>query len=263
MCFVSVTGNKVLPWSALRLFESTHRCFTCPKTRNIDHQLESFADLHHLTEEYNFYMIGMHMKFDKYLYSEQSPKFPLQVDFKLDNIGKSSKCVSHRLYHNNFMYIECLATDVLVSQATNKSAPYPSWWVKKFAPLCKNERLPQLVLPVERLENPCHTRTDVGLSETDVYKHTNAASYIKYCYESIFRNVSKRCYKNFKSNHLDSGVKCVAATYTGQSRLLDVLDIVTWEDSANDNTVYCKIFKHTGEECCDMKMEFYNDNISG
>ena len=203
------------------------------------------------------------MKFNKYLYSEQSPKFPLSVHMELDHVGKSSKCVHGRLYHEDTKteYVESIGTDVLVSEQTEKAVPYPDWWVEKFAPLCKNGKLLTLVLPEDKLQNPCHTSKIVSLSETDFYKHTNIASYLKFGYESIFRNIFNNSYKKINMNHFDSGVKSLTVAYTGQSRIHDELDITTWEDSTDDSTVYGKIEKKGGRPCCHMKMEFYNEKV--
>ena len=251
------------PWSIIQLMYSAYRCFANPETTSNDTlQQKSFADLHLLTESFHFYMVSIDMKFSKYLYSEQSPKYPLSVHIELDNVGKSSRRCTHRLYHNDVGvdYASFICTDVLVSKETKKPVPYPDWWINKFSPLCKNDRQAKFALPQDRLQNPCKTSTVVNLSDTDVYKHTNTGCYLKFCCESIFRNISRNVYKNINQNHFDSGVRSVNLVLAGQSVVDDELDITTWEDSMDNNIMYGQIVKKEGDICCYMKIEFYNDN---
>ena len=235
-----------------------------PEEANSDkHQQKSFADLDLLAKAYNFYAIRLDVKINKYLYNENSPKYPLSVTVTLDYVGKSSKRTIHRIFHQDDLetpYVECILTDVLVSQDTMKPAPYPDWWIEKYAPLCKRDKLPNLVLPTVNEQTHCRTSTVVNLSDTDIYKHTHITSYIKYFYDSVYRNISNNGYKNISQNHFDSGVKSVSLEYTGQSIVHDELDITTWE-ICNDNVVYGTIEKKGGNECCRIKMEFYNEKV--
>ena len=203
------------------------------------------------------------MKLSKHLYSELSPKYPLTIYASLDYVGKSSRRCSYRLYHDNVEteYASCVCTDVLVSQETQRPVPYPEWWIQKFAPLCKNDKLATFALPEDNLQNPCLTSTLVNLSETDVYKHTNASNYIKYCCESVYKNILKNVYNKIGQNQFNSGVKSYNLTVSDQSEVHDKLDIQTWEDSLDDNTVFGQIVKRGGKAICCMKLEFYNDTI--
>ena len=260
---ISLAGDKIQPWSIVHLMYVTYRCFGTPETTSDTLQEKSYIDLHHLTEKHNFFMTGIVLKISKHLYNEQSPKYPLTAHVKLDYVGKSSKRVTYRLYHNDvgIDYVSSICTDVLVSNETHRPVPYPEWWIKKFAPLCKNDRISNFALPKDRLQNPCWTSTEVSLSDTDIYKHTNTSNYIKFCCESIFKNISKKVYKKISQHHFDSGVKSLNITITGQSEVHDVLDIHTWEDSIDENTVYGQIVKRGGTTCCFIKIDFYNDNI--
>ena len=226
-------------------------------------QRKSLADLHLITKEHSFFVIGVNMKIKQCLYNEETPKFPLSVNMALDHVGISSKRLSQRLFHNDLgtEYVECSFADVLVSKVKQKHVPYPSWWVEKFGNVCKEEKLTAFILPTERLTNPCNTSTRVNLSDTDLNKHTNTAAYVKICYESIFENVFDNKYKNIKHNHFDCGVKSVSVRYTSQSRLHEELDITSWEDTLDGNTVYMDVAKKGGKSCCQMKIEFYNDRL--
>ena len=224
---------------------------------------KSFADLHLITKDHSFFIIGVNMKIKQHLYDEESPKFPLSVNMALDNVGISSKRLFQRLFHNELgtEYVECSFADVLVSEVNRKPVPYPSWWVEKYGNVCKEERLTAFILPAERLANPCYTSTRVNLSDTDFNKHTNTAAYVKFCYESIFENVSDNKYKNIKHNHFYCGVKSVSVRYTNQSGLHDELDITSWQDTLDGNTIYTGVAKKGGKSCCQMKIEFYNDKL--
>ena len=57
-------------------------------------QRKSFADLHLITKDHSFFIIGVNMKIKQHLYDEESPKFPLSVNMALDNVGISSKRLS-------------------------------------------------------------------------------------------------------------------------------------------------------------------------
>ena len=233
-----------------------------PETSNNHLQQKSFADLHLFTEDFYFYSTRLDVKINKYLYEEQSSKFPLFATIALDNVGKSSKRSTLSLHHTDveMAYVECILTSVLVSQETKKAVPFPEWWVDKFKHLCKNDKQEKLFIPTEGLRNHCHSKALVNLSDIDVYKHTNTASCLKYFYESIYRHILSKGYTNISQNHFESGVKSVTLEYTGQSVVHDELDVTTWEDEIEENVVYGKIEKN-GYECCHMKMEFYDDKL--
>ena len=259
-----LSGSKVHPWGVFQLMNSTYRCSAYPESTSDALQQKSWVDLHLLAKSFNFYVVAIDMKFSKNLYSETSPKFPLSVCISLDYVGKSSRRSTHRLCHNDVEkdYVSVICTEVLVSPETKKPVPYPNWWIEKYAPLCENDKLVSFALPKDRLQNPCKTSTTVDKSDTDYYNHTNTGSYIKFFCESIFRNISKNAYKNICQNHFDSGVKSINLTLAGSALLHDELDIITWEDSIDENIAYGEIVVKEGNTCCDMKIEFYNDNTT-
>ena len=79
----------------------------------------------------------------------------------------------------------------------------------------------------------------------------------------FLKNISKNAYKNISQNHFDSGVKSINLTLAGSALLHDELDIITWEDSIDENIAYGEIVRKGGNPCCDMKIEFYNNNTPG
>ena len=125
------------PWNLLHLIESVYRESSFPKFPNNPPQLKSFADLHHILHENTFFMVGVGININKHFYDEDSPKFPLSVNMKLDHVGKSSKRLLFQLYHNDVAteYATVQWDDVLVSDVDLKPVAYPAWWMEKFAHL--------------------------------------------------------------------------------------------------------------------------------
>ena len=81
-----------------------------PETSNNHLQQKSFADLHLFTEDFNFYSTRLDVRINKYLYEEQSPKFPLFATIALDYVEKSSKRSTLCLHHTDveMAYVECI-----------------------------------------------------------------------------------------------------------------------------------------------------------
>ena len=253
-------GAKVQPWSLLRFIESVRAC-TFWNYNNTSAQ-NSLADFHVVLQNHLFFVVSANVTIHKYFYDEESPKFPLYVNASLDHVGRSSKRLSYRLYHPDVEteYVTCHVDDVLVSNISRKPVGYPDWWVEKFAHLCKGEKS-IFELPRTQLSKTYNTSYQVTSTDIDTYKHANWSSYVKFCFESVYKNVYENKYDKITQNHIDSGLKSFSLVYKNESSLYDNLNICTREDKFDETVVYGDVFKEDGTLCFQMLMDFYNNSI--
>ena len=245
---------QVQPWNLLRLIESVRACTFW----NYNSQA-SLADFHEILKNHLFFIVSAKVTIHEYFYDEESPKFPLYVNAALENVGKSSKLMSYTLKHPGVEteYVTCSINDVLVSNTSRKPVAYPDWWMQKFAHLCSNKKH-ILEFPRDQLADTYTTSYQVNLTDIDTYKHTNWTSYVKFCYESVYKHVYDGKYANIKDNHIASGLKSLSLAYKNESSLYDNLNVVTHEDIHKQNTVHGDVYKDDGTLCVQILMDFYN-----
>ena len=253
-------GAKVQPWSLLRFFESVRACtFWDYKHNHPPTETESLADFHVLLRDHFFFIVSAKLTVQKHFYDENAPKFPLYVKASLDHVGRSSKRLSYRLYHQDATeeYATCTVDDVLVSSKNRKPVAYPDWWMEKFGHMCKGKATTKFEIPKTLISEPNCTKYQVNLTDIDTYRHSNWSSYIKFCFESVYKHVLDNNYSNINQSHIDGGVKSINMIYKSESNLYDTLSVLTQEDSDFSNRVYGNILKEDGTVCFQVMMDFY------
>ena len=192
----------------------------------------------------------------------ENPKFPLYVDVEVTHYGKSSSRKVYTLLHENSSspYAVCQIDDVLVDGKSRKPMPFPSWWQEKFsyincAPKEPLDRWPSSVNLVMIVKEDYL----VLYEDIDTNVHTNYSTYVKFCYDSIYKGVCDAKFRMLKSEHLTRGCKSMTMTFHGETNYRDLLTVELFEDSARFGGVFCYVRKANGDKCCTVCFEFYSE----
>ncbi|WAR04842.1 hypothetical protein MAR_020211 [Mya arenaria] len=264
------TGNTVNPWSLMRLVESV-RAYTFWKHVSTSAPNTSMMDLHDILKSRLVFIIGARLQImDRAFHEFETPKHPLYCITALKNLGKSSKTLSYDLFHegSDRHLVSCDVTDVLVDEKSRKPIAYPDWWLEKYGHHVNGFRRAQLLTDVDpgsAQVNLSYFR--VTLSDTDTYRHCNWASFLKYCYESMFEHVSRDgSYAWITSDDVNAGLRHVDMLFRNEATLGDVLIVQSWSECDQTDTGEYPYLKfriiNNGNSCFEAKMAFFEDKKS-
>ena len=205
------------------------------------------------------FITGVRTDIDKTFHDLESPKFPLYVRTYLKSFGKSSKTCSYELRHDgsDALYVSCDVTDVLISKTSRKPVKYPDWWIDKYSPHVENRQtvLPEMHIPGG---DPFMTKVTVSHCDTDTHRHTNWASYIKFCSDNIH---AREMQYDKTYIPVTDGIRSFDIKYTAESALADELSVTSVYSRSQEDT-YCLTVNKGGVLCAFSNFCFYNENES-
>lgn len=145
---------------------------------------------------------------------------------------------------------------VCIDKTTRKPTPIPDWWKQKYESFVEeNERLvlPLLNVPIQSIYK---YDLKVSWNDTDVYKHVNYQSYIKYCFDAAMDAVNREFYSGFRDDILNYNVKSIDCSYKGESVAGDMITVVTWQNVEIPSVLHFSIEKQ-GNVVFQSSVEFY------
>ena len=100
------------------------------------------------------------------------------------------------------------------------------------------------------------TERTIAWSETDMYRHTNYLSYLKFCYDAAMDAMQDDYYTNFHHDILRYNTRQFTMLYRAESIGGQTLKCKTWEDDVNKNKLYFD-FTRDDKVIFQCSMEFY------
>ena len=146
---------------------------------------------------------------------------------------------------------------VTVDKTTRKPSPLSDWWKEKYAnSAVENERL--IVAPIPIPDKSFSYEMKVPWSEIDTYKHTNYASYVRFCFDAAMDALQAGFYSKFTPGDdiLRYHVKKLQIAFKGETKAGDILSVRTWENTENPFVLHFDIGKD-GKTINQNTMEFY------
>lgn len=247
------------PWSLLTLFESG-RAFAFWPIPHAERPEGSFLDSHQLLAKDLYFIATAKLHIDKEFHNSNAPKFPLTMDKVLSFVGNSSFRLDSTLNHpeNSKPYATCSVQTVFVDSTTRKPKVLPDWWKEKYACDLKKENHLKFEDFVKNDSITYHSfPLTVCPRDTDSYHHSNWTSYIRFCYDACVHGVANSQYRNITEASIEQGIKTLDVTFKNESSDGDNLDIVSWEDQDDNNTIRFEVRKdHV--ICCLVNICFYS-----
>lgn len=241
------SGEKILPWSLLKLFDS---CEVGDFWHNKD-------DKHGPSQDQVLFMLNCELEVDRALYEWESPKFPLVIDNRLVFVKRSSRAFENLLFHpeRSKPYARFFTIDVNMDPQTRKPKPLPEWWKEHFRSPSDGDRR-EYELPPKPKEGVFSSSCRIHFSDTDENKHANYTSYVRYCFDHMCENIIFGKY----GSGLDAyqiGLKKLQVTFLNECMLGDVLTIHSWQTDSSENRFCFEIWNST-KMAATMSMELYN-----
>lgn len=203
------------------------------------------------------FIVGANIKIEKDFHKPEAPKFPLYMKTGLKHVGKTSKTLYYDLYHagTDQLYFTCDITDVLVSESNRKSVSFPEWWLEKYANSVTSPKAPPCTEPMPSGQ-VLSTNVRVWASDTDTHKHVNWATYLRYCYESLYDHVTNQAYGSVDKNALDAGIQTVNLIYSREANYGNNLVVLSWDSSVISKTVNFNVMRDA-DMCCHCNLTFF------
>lgn len=226
------SGEKILPWSLLKLFES------CDLNDFWPFQDDPQGSHH----ESVIYSLNLELEIDEAMYRTDTPKFPLIIDSTFKYVKRSSRLVEYILRHAEITrpYARMSGVDVNMDPETRKPKPFPTWWSEHYNFPTDGQKS-EFKLPLKPKENVFSSKHRVYFSDTDENKHMNFTVYVRFCYNSFCENVLSGKY-GADFNVYEIGLKKLQITYLKECNLGDILTVESWEDDVTKDAYYFEMW---------------------
>ena len=160
----------------------------------------------------------------------------------------------------------CVSKQVaLLSKKTRQLTTIPEdWKIKYSSAVVENERLVVMAEKVPASSDRTVAQYDLQVrwNDTDLYKHTNYLSYVKFCFDAAQDAVANGKYSAFHEDILMYRVKAIESLYKAESRANDRLTIFSWEDDKDPYKLHFSMQKADGSIVHQCRVEFYQpDNV--
>ncbi|XP_045208617.2 uncharacterized protein LOC123560497 [Mercenaria mercenaria] len=250
------SGTKINPWSILTLVESV-RSFSFSQYATVGQPRRSTLDFHEILDTHLIFIVGATVDIKRPCHDFEGPKFPLYVIEKLKYLGKSSKTLSYEIYDcsTDTLQVSCDLTDVLVSGVSRKPVAYPAWWLQKHGDLITPEKAKLSEDPIPTGQ-PAVSEVKVKSGDIDTFQHTNWASYLKFCYESLTEHATDNSYEQMNIQRLTAGVKSCKLIYKDETNFGDNLTVKSWNSDSQETRVIFNVLKDK-KLCMYCDIDFY------
>ncbi|BFZ22274.1 hypothetical protein BsWGS_25313 [Bradybaena similaris] len=147
------------------------------------------------------------------LYNPEIPKWPLDAKFSLGNVGNTSIANVIEFYvHGKAQHLWTNVTQlVCIDSTTRKPTPLPDWFKEQYKGKgCLEKGF--IVKPFERPPITFVQPVTVSWSDTDIQKHTNFASYVRFALDCLHAAVREEPGDSTKNS---TPTKSKEATHNG------------------------------------------------
>ncbi|XP_045207950.2 uncharacterized protein LOC123559889 [Mercenaria mercenaria] len=226
------SGEKILPWSLMKLFDS------CEIRDFWPIQEEPQGPAHDKV----LYILNYELEIDEALHTSDSPKFPLIIDNTVKYVKRASRFTEKKLRHPAVerQYARCSAVEVNMDPETRKPKPFPSWWKEHFNFPTEGPKR-EFKIPPKPEANVFSSEHRVYFSDTDENKHMNYTVYVRFCCDSFCENVIAGKY-GVSLDVYETGVKKLQVSYLKECNLGDILTVESWEDNVTKDTYHFEIW---------------------
>ncbi|XP_045208646.2 uncharacterized protein LOC123560542 isoform X2 [Mercenaria mercenaria] len=240
------SGEKILPWSLMKLFDS------CEPSDFWPNQDEPKGPVHDKV----LYMLNYELEIDEALYTSDSPKFPLIIDNTVKYVKRASRFTETILRHPEVErpYVRCSGVDVNMDPETRKPKTFPLWWKEHFNFPTEGPKREFKIPPKPAKVFSSEHR--VYFSDTDENKHMNYTVYVRFCCDSFYENVLAGKY-GASLDVYEIGVKKLQITYLKECNLGDILTVESWEDEFTKDTYHFEIWNGS-DLSATVTISYYN-----
>ncbi|CAH1794778.1 unnamed protein product [Owenia fusiformis] len=205
----------------------------------------TFLEYDKMTSDRMTFMASSEIELSEKFYEiRNQEQFPIKIAVHLGYIGKSSVLSVAEM--TNGITGEFLGKGgnqvVSVSRETRKPTALPDWWRDKYKHLVVENK----ALIVQRLEKPDKVHkydTKVSWSDTDRYRHTNQATYTRFCIDAATDASIKGYFSKLTGDIRQYHVKTYDVLYIGESLAGDHITVETWENDENPSLIHFQISK--------------------
>lgn len=230
------------------------------KTFLPDENGQCFIDVDKLcTKDYLIFVMASSMKLRKEMYDLNIPKYPVCMDIKLSNIGKTSFDVQTEGYVSDFpeplFFIQ--AKTVFVCNETKKPKSPPDWWFEKFT-----KEVYQETVPMERFSmdgkdknHSLESKVTVSTADVDSYLHSNWANYVRYSYNAYAESCISQGAAD-DSTRLFRQLSDLSILYKKETKVGDVLTTKV-SPHMNDRDAFFITTLKDQDVACECRMKFH------
>jgi acyl-CoA thioesterase FadM len=207
-------------------------------------------------------MFGNHMTFSRSLYEKASLNLPMTFDIKINHIGKTSFDLSMKLLDDSTgdEFVTTSRRIVNVNMETKQPALLPETMKESLVQEGllgdisepKFEHFGPLSPPKEYFRHKLIVRHD----NMDCLFHTNQAVYTRFAENCAAAATQAGFYKHFKDDICFYLVKKSSVVHVGESFAGDELEVATWQDENDHNTVFFLITR-AGKDICYERFVYF------
>ncbi|PVD35840.1 hypothetical protein C0Q70_02809 [Pomacea canaliculata] len=168
----------------------------------------------------------------------RNKNFPFKIAQSVDDIGKTSITLSGKLINklDNKELVTFNSKTVYVERASGRPVSLPDWVAPKWSPsVTKKQFLQFSPQPSEVPEGAFQYNVTVAASDTDVNKHTNQGSYVRFCCDAAQAAVLAQQLTGFKVDIARYPLKILEVVYVGQSNTGYKLNVWLWQENNHIN----------------------------
>ncbi|ELU18193.1 hypothetical protein CAPTEDRAFT_219915 [Capitella teleta] len=205
-------------------------------------------------------VLGNHVTMSDSLYEKASFNLPMTLEMSLLHFGNTSVDSKIAIIDDRTgdEFASSIRRLVCIDVKTSRPTAIPDAWKDVVAPDWAQTSSVPAFKPFDPFKPPkkqFRQKVLVQHDDTDYLAHTNQASYTRYA-ENCAAVASKAgFFDNFKGDICFYPVRKLSVAYAGESFPGDELEISTWQDGMDADTVYFHVSKH-GKDVCYLKMDF-------
>eukprot|EP00058_Branchiostoma_floridae_P018435 XP_002603924.1 hypothetical protein BRAFLDRAFT_105964 [Branchiostoma floridae] len=203
---------------------------------------------------------GQSFEFLPAYYRHLAPGKRTTATVKLCSLGNTSWVTLEEIRDSstNDLMVKGIFQRINVDATTRRPEQLHDWLKEKYSYLASSGPHPQTVQPFHERKSTKTFRYSVVVAprDTDIYHHTNQASYIWFCMDGAMLGARNGAYSVLRGNLAKFDLKKVAVLYQKESLEGDVLDIESWEDQGSPDTLRFQV-KKGNENITQLTMQFY------
>lgn len=215
-------------------------------------------------EDEELMLMGRDLTICRSLYEKAALDFPMTCSLQFLSVGSTSADFKISLMEDStgVELVSSISKVVCVKMANRAPAKVPeemkmNYFSKGLLNNSNNlkfEKFDPLVVPDYHFQ----FRLQVMHDDLDCLFHVNQAVYTRFAENCAAAAVQAGFYTHFKEDICFYLVHKYSVLHVGESFAGDHLDVCTWQDEADDHTVYF-VFKREGKDICYLKFIYFQN----
>uniref|UniRef100_A0A2C9L6B3 Acyl-ACP thioesterase-like C-terminal domain-containing protein n=2 Tax=Biomphalaria glabrata TaxID=6526 RepID=A0A2C9L6B3_BIOGL len=237
----------------------------------LDDSGKRFLDFNVILKDRLLFMVSTHFRMSKLLYNPDIPKWPINGQYSLSNVGNSS-LIDQISFYSPDITSEPLWTQrcqlVSVNNDTRLPSALPDWFQDKYKGKGGMDK-GLAVMPIQRPLNTYSYPITVQWLDTDGFRHTNFSSYVNWVLNAIYSSLSKQELEPAQGSSssaflpgvtraaLSRGVKDLKIRYISESLENQNLNVYVWQEESQTNTFFASV-ERENLQVCQLQLEYFD-----